>query len=236
MTYKYYPITGIPAGRGPNGEVPLRQEIDDWSQKPENATQVILFLLALRRFQDIPPDRRESFFQIAGTKTFFRPLTLLEWTLKCSHPGIHGMPYKSWDEPDTTSAEVDKKGYCTHANYLFPPWHRPYLLLFEAGSRPVRPVHLSLTDSATALRDYDPRAYSRVPTKHACVLAGRSRFMAAPLLGLGHEPKDPRAGIAAESGRLDAGKGYQTGLDGQPTVPVQDAQQQKHGIRRRGRC
>ncbi|KAL2012074.1 hypothetical protein VTN00DRAFT_4792 [Thermoascus crustaceus] len=120
MTYKYYPITGIPAGRSPNGEVPLRQEIDDWSQKPENATQVILFLLALRRFQDIPPDRRESFFQIAG---------------------IHGMPYKSWDEPDTSLAEVDKKGYCTHANYLFPPWHRPYLLLFEAGSRPVRPVH-----------------------------------------------------------------------------------------------
>lgn len=42
------------------------------------------------------------------------------------------MPFRSWDEPNTTQAEVDKKGYCTHANYLFPPWHRPYLLLYEA--------------------------------------------------------------------------------------------------------
>jgi hypothetical protein len=44
------------------------------------------------------------------------------------------MPFTSWDEPHVTLAEADKKGYCTHANYLFPPWHRPYLLLYEVSA------------------------------------------------------------------------------------------------------
>ncbi|KAL3471608.1 hypothetical protein BJX99DRAFT_266607 [Aspergillus californicus] len=110
MVYKYYPITGISAGKGPDGELPLRQEIDEWSSKPENRTQVVLFLKALKRFQEVPPDNRDSFFQIAG---------------------IHGMPFTSWDEPFETQENVALKGYCTHANYLFPPWHRPYLLLYE---------------------------------------------------------------------------------------------------------
>jgi hypothetical protein len=41
------------------------------------------------------------------------------------------MPYKSWDEPEATVDEVHGKGYCVHANCLFPLWHRPYLLLYE---------------------------------------------------------------------------------------------------------
>ncbi|KAL4861988.1 hypothetical protein BDV12DRAFT_179541 [Aspergillus spectabilis] len=110
MVYKYYPITGIAAGKGPNGELPQRQEIDEWSSKPANRTQVVLFLKALKRLQEVPPDNRDSFFQIAG---------------------IHGMPFTSWDEPFGTQENVALKGYCTHANYLFPPWHRPYLLLYE---------------------------------------------------------------------------------------------------------
>jgi tyrosinase len=66
MVYKYYPITGIRAGKGPNGELPLRQDIDVWSSKPENRVQVVLFLKALKRLQDVPPENRDSFFQIAG--------------------------------------------------------------------------------------------------------------------------------------------------------------------------
>jgi hypothetical protein len=66
MVYKYYPITGITAGKGPNGELPQRQEIDEWSAKPANRTQVVLFLKALKRLQEVPPDNRDSFFQIAG--------------------------------------------------------------------------------------------------------------------------------------------------------------------------
>jgi hypothetical protein len=66
MVYKYYPITGIRAGKGPNGELPQRQDIDVWSSKPENRVQVVLFLKALKRLQDVPPENRDSFFQIAG--------------------------------------------------------------------------------------------------------------------------------------------------------------------------
>ncbi|KAL4785045.1 hypothetical protein BJX76DRAFT_367191 [Aspergillus varians] len=108
--YKFYPITGIAAGKGPNGEVPVRQDIEVWSLKPENRTQVVLFLKALKRLQEVPPEDRDSFFQIAG---------------------IHGMPFTSWDEPFETKENIGIKGYCTHANYLFPTWHRPYLLLYE---------------------------------------------------------------------------------------------------------
>ncbi|KAK8108340.1 uncharacterized protein PG998_010353 [Apiospora kogelbergensis] len=110
--YEYYAITGIKAGWGLDGpgSVPTRQEINEWSSKAENEKQVNLFLLALRRLQDVPPDSRDSFFQIAG---------------------IHGMPFKGWDEPNTTPKDAKDKGYCTHANALFPPWHRPYMLLYE---------------------------------------------------------------------------------------------------------
>lgn len=66
MSYKHYPIVGIKAGWGPDGKRPLRQNIDEWYQKEENTAQVVLFLLALKRLQDMPPDQRDSFFQIAG--------------------------------------------------------------------------------------------------------------------------------------------------------------------------
>jgi hypothetical protein len=75
MVYKYYPITGIAAGKGPNGEVPQRQEIDAWSSKPENRTQVVLFLKALKRLQEVPPENRDSFFQIAGMFSSIRAHT-----------------------------------------------------------------------------------------------------------------------------------------------------------------
>lgn len=66
MSPESYPITGIHAGKGANGSVPARQEITEWSSKPENSTQVNLYLLALRRLQDKPPAERDSWFQIAG--------------------------------------------------------------------------------------------------------------------------------------------------------------------------
>lgn len=77
MRYKYYPITGIKAGWGPDGKLPLRQNIDEWYQKEENKAQVVLFLLALKRFQDMPPDQRDSFFQIAGQAQAFSGYSLL---------------------------------------------------------------------------------------------------------------------------------------------------------------
>ncbi|KAI1191479.1 tyrosinase [Nemania serpens] len=112
MVYQYYPIQGIKDGLGPNGKVPVRRDFDEWSNSkdPVDKTQFILYLLALQRLQAVDPANRDSYFQIAG---------------------IHGYPYIPWDEPSTTQKEIGRKGYCVHANNLFPPWHRPYMLLYE---------------------------------------------------------------------------------------------------------
>ena len=68
MAYKYYPIEGIKQGLGPDGQVPLRRDVNEWSESkdPVDQMQVILFLLALKRFQEISPNSRDSYFQIAG--------------------------------------------------------------------------------------------------------------------------------------------------------------------------
>ncbi|KAI0451980.1 tyrosinase [Xylaria acuta] len=112
MSYKYYPITGIKDGWGPGGKVPVRRDFDEWStsKDPTDKTQFILYLLALKRLQAVDPANRDSYFQIAG---------------------IHGYPYSPWDEPSTTQKEIGRKGYCVHASVLFPPFHRPYMLLYE---------------------------------------------------------------------------------------------------------
>ncbi|KAI1177287.1 tyrosinase [Nemania sp. FL0916] len=112
MSYKYYPITGIKDGVGADGKIPVRRDFDEWSlsEDPTDKTQFILYLLALKRLQAVDPADRDSYFQIAG---------------------IHGYPYRPWDEPSTTQKEIGRKGYCVHANNLFPPWHRPYMLLYE---------------------------------------------------------------------------------------------------------
>lgn len=40
--------------------------------------------------------------------------------------GIHGQPLQSWDTNDPQN-----DWYCVHGSILFPPWHRPYLALYE---------------------------------------------------------------------------------------------------------
>ncbi|KAK4862915.1 hypothetical protein LT330_010745 [Penicillium expansum] len=113
--WKYYPINGIsvnseePSKLGPEVQVPIRQEIDSWSNNPANEKQVKLFVMALSRFQKIDPKDRDSYFQIAG---------------------IHGQPNVPWDEP-IDSKDAEGRGYCTHNNILFPIWHRAYLALYE---------------------------------------------------------------------------------------------------------
>jgi tyrosinase len=57
-------------------------------------------------YKDDPVKEPTSYFQIAG---------------------IHGLPYKSWNDvtPEKTY------NYCEHSTVLFPTWHRAYLVLFE---------------------------------------------------------------------------------------------------------
>ncbi|RVD85525.1 uncharacterized protein DFL_003846 [Arthrobotrys flagrans] len=110
MASASYAITGIPTTRGPDGALPLRQEIDTWSANPANVDQVNLYLQALAAFQQLPATDKLSYFQIAG---------------------IHGEPFVPWDENTSPNPRTSWRGYCTHASVLFPTWHRPYLAVFE---------------------------------------------------------------------------------------------------------
>lgn len=63
----YYAITGIPVVDDSDyPRVGVRQNIDQWSDNPDNEKQVNLFVMALDRFQKIDPAKRDSYFQIAG--------------------------------------------------------------------------------------------------------------------------------------------------------------------------
>ena len=64
-----FPIQGVNPG---GGGVELRQEIDRWYSKKENAFQVALFFVALEKFKLLDPlgkdgkDPKLSYYQIAG--------------------------------------------------------------------------------------------------------------------------------------------------------------------------
>ncbi|KAL4916116.1 hypothetical protein BDW62DRAFT_212143 [Aspergillus aurantiobrunneus] len=106
MSDQFYAITGIPV---PEGEAtPARPEISSWSRSDvlQDQIQVSLFIRALRKMQDRDPVNDPlSFYQIAG---------------------VHGYPMVPWDH-----AKERDGFYCTHGVFTFPPWHRPYMLLYE---------------------------------------------------------------------------------------------------------
>ena len=105
-----YPITGISAGRGSAGQLPIRRDVDEWwlSNNPNDINQHSLMIQAMNIFEDMDVTTKLSYFQIAG---------------------IHGLPLVPWDED--TKPVVPDTGYCTHGSILFPSWHRPYMLLVE---------------------------------------------------------------------------------------------------------
>src|ERR1700760_964394 len=88
---------------------PVRREIRDLQANYPD--QWNLFLLGMDALQKVDEKNPLSYYQIAG---------------------IHGMPYKSWDNVNGISDFPDGRGgYCTHSSVLFAPWHRPYLTLLE---------------------------------------------------------------------------------------------------------
>lgn len=96
-----YPITG--AGT----QQRLRLEIRTLQTKKN---QWNLFLIALRRFHDLPQSDKLSYYQISG---------------------IHGVPRTNWDAVGQCSACTNADGYCPHDSILFLGWHRAYMALFE---------------------------------------------------------------------------------------------------------
>jgi tyrosinase len=63
-----YSITGIKAGVGPGGQVPVRREIDEWwfSKDKNDINQKSLFIYALHSFMSMNPDYQLSYFGVAG--------------------------------------------------------------------------------------------------------------------------------------------------------------------------
>ncbi|KAF2115499.1 hypothetical protein BDV96DRAFT_646497 [Lophiotrema nucula] len=99
----FFPVVGVSALGGSN--VDPRLEIRQLEKNPD---QWNVYLLALRKFQNMSQSDKRSYYQIAG---------------------IHGRPYTAWD--GVKQASGGSGGYCTHGSNIFPTWHRPYLVLFE---------------------------------------------------------------------------------------------------------
>ncbi|KAI0009769.1 Di-copper centre-containing protein [Xylariaceae sp. FL0662B] len=89
-----------------DGKAPLRAEIRDLKKDEDKWN---LYILALSWMQFTDQESPFSWYQIAG---------------------IHGAPALTWGDVDPTPGN-EQSGYCTHVSILFPPWHRPYLALYE---------------------------------------------------------------------------------------------------------
>ena len=75
-------------------------------------------------------------------------------------PGIHGYPNIPWDLVCGGGTAI---GYCAHFSTLFPPWHRPYLALFEVMSA-TRNHEMVLTRSQCTLWGSAQRIAAKYPT------------------------------------------------------------------------
>ncbi|CCA72436.1 related to tyrosinase precursor (monophenol monooxygenase) [Serendipita indica DSM 11827] len=119
------------------GPLVARQEIRVFAQ---NQDLMNLYLQGLDRFQRTDQKELLSYFQIAG---------------------IHGRPYIPYDGSGSAG---NFGGYCTHSSILFPPWHRPYLALFEQVLyKHVNDIAASYTDAAKKTK-YQAAARSfRIP-------------------------------------------------------------------------
>ncbi|EFW99188.1 tyrosinase central domain containing protein [Grosmannia clavigera kw1407] len=119
-----FPIT--PISINTNDTIPSHRNVEEWYAEAKTdsktALELSLFIRALKAFQSLPPNDQLSYYRIAA---------------------IHGHPHNvSWnmgeapiplDAGDINTLKLENKGgnYCQHNNYLFPTWHRTYMMLFE---------------------------------------------------------------------------------------------------------
>jgi len=102
-----FAITGTHTGTSTTSrQRPFRYEINSFVN---SGPAFDLYIQALLQFQQTNQASQLSYYDICG---------------------IHGYPAnKPWDGVSRNSQQSG--GFCTHASPLFPPWHRPYLALFE---------------------------------------------------------------------------------------------------------
>jgi tyrosinase len=146
---------------------PLRYEINNFSQSQEPWD---LYVQSLSQIQGRSQSDPMSYFQIAGTTRF---------SVKTEGADIDR---HSWPATDTlgqwvmTTLRFDVSslladvqgagsypGYCMHTSTLFPPWHRPYLALFEARIQRSR-GHRRTADITISKRSGMPRSRLRTHT------------------------------------------------------------------------
>ncbi|KAI9668449.1 MAG: hypothetical protein M1831_001203 [Alyxoria varia] len=97
--------SGTFAIRGATGGVATRLEV---RRLAADSNAWNLFLLAMRDLKGLPQNQLLSYYQIAG---------------------VHGVPNIPWDGVRGNANQG--VGYCTHANPIFPSWHRAYMALFD---------------------------------------------------------------------------------------------------------
>ena len=72
--------------------------------------------------------------------------------------GIHGLPSKPWDgatgDPPFDPTTDQWGGYCTHGSVVFPTWHRPHLMLFEACSTSLSNAFLVINIAVILLANF----------------------------------------------------------------------------------
>lgn len=100
-------VTGAPVPLG--SSVPSRLELRELQKLPE---QWNLYLLALDYLQFMNQSEDTSWYGLTG---------------------IHGRPYKPWNDAQASSEAMANSGYCTHVSGIFLTWHRPYLALYEVS-------------------------------------------------------------------------------------------------------
>jgi len=96
-------VPGISVAK--NAPVPQRLEMRTFVRDP---TRLNILLISLERMQTTDPNELLSFYRLGA---------------------IHGTNLQ-WDDDDGGVFSFEF-GYCRHADRLFPPWHRPYLSLYE---------------------------------------------------------------------------------------------------------
>ncbi|XXH02875.1 hypothetical protein Hte_009263 [Hypoxylon texense] len=120
------PVPIIPIQINSDDPVPHRRNVEAWYEEVKTShktgLELSLFIRAMKNFQLLPPEDQLSYYRIAG---------------------IHGYPYNvSWnmgkepiplDDKDIDNKVKNGQGgyYCEHSTYLFPTWHRAYMMLFE---------------------------------------------------------------------------------------------------------
>lgn len=142
-----------------DGETPRRRNVSTWyaaaatattKQQPDEKTepsdealQLSLFIKAMIKFQALPPDDQMSYFRIAGIHGF--PANV-SW-----NKGRDPVPREDADLADSLWAR-DGGFYCPHNSFVFPTWHRAYMMLFEVRL-PLIPKHSAMSYAYTIVRE-----------------------------------------------------------------------------------